>query len=558
MPAATMSRLLSPSKRMPSVSVKRFFCSLLVASLFGTSLPAWAANPTEFVNTKSRSVSRIEFLEWTLKSMDIAMKGECDLSYKTVSVRSQKILCALEDRDVLEGIFPDAQTDFTKPITRGEAIIILTALTNAHDTADVKKFRDSRTKDPLLLRAMQNAVARKWLTPLRATYFGVTRNLTGTEALSLLQSATNQNPVKQKVKIKIDVLPPQINSPSTQVPNAELIQAVWQLLQRDYLRSSSIDEREASYKMIEGMVNSLGDPYTTFFRPVQADQFQTQIKGELTGIGAHVEVQSGSIVIVTPLPNSPAEKAGLLPGDIILKADNTTLTGLPLDLAVSYIRGKKGPSVNLLIQRGSSSMNVTVVRDTISIPEIDISSQGSLVIVKLAQFGDTTDANIRSVMEKVAAKNPSGIVVDLRNNPGGLLHAADMLVSAFVPKNSVVALVKGKNGISKELTDFTPIIDADIPVVVLVNNGSASASEIVAGALQDYKRAKIVGTKTYGKGTVQEVLTFQSGEALKITIGEWLTPLGRTIDKIGVQPDIVTTDTATPDQQLKAAINALR
>ena len=558
MPAATMSRLLSPSKRMPSVSVKRFFCSLLVASLFGTSLPAWAANPTEFVNTKSRSVSRIEFLEWTLKSMDIAMKGECDLSYKTVSVRSQKILCALEDRDVLEGIFPDAQTDFTKPITRGEAIIILTALTNAHDTADVKKFRDSRTKDPLLLRAMQNAVARKWLTPLRATYFGVTRNLTGTEALSLLQSATNQNPVKQKVKIKIDVLPPQINSPSTQVPNAELIQAVWQLLQRDYLRSSSIDEREASYKMIEGMVNSLGDPYTTFFRPVQADQFQTQIKGELTGIGAHVEVQSGSIVIVTPLPNSPAEKAGLLPGDIILKADNTTLTGLPLDLAVSYIRGKKGTSVNLLIQRGSSSMNVTVVRDTISIPEIDISSQGSLVIVKLAQFGDTTDANIRSVMEKVAAKNPSGIVVDLRNNPGGLLHAADMLVSAFVPKNSVVALVKGKNGISKELTDFTPIIDADIPVVVLVNNGSASASEIVAGALQDYKRAKIVGTKTYGKGTVQEVLTFQSGEALKITIGEWLTPLGRTIDKIGVQPDIVTTDTATPDQQLKAAINALR
>ncbi len=189
-----------------------------------------------------------------------------------------------------------------------------------------------------------------------------------------------------------------------------------------------------------------------------------------------------------------------------------------------------------------------------TIPEIDISWNGDIAIVKIVQFGDTTDTRIRSLLTQVAVQKPRGIVLDLRNNPGGLLHAADVVVGSFMPKGTVVAQVKGRTESSKEVTGDEPVIDAGTNLVVLVNSGSASASEIVAGALQDYKRAKIVGTTTFGKGTVQEVLTFQTGEALKLTIAEWLTPLGRAINKIGVTPDIVLTETDA-DQQLARAVN---
>lgn len=538
---------------------KRFFLSVASLSLvFVLVGQVSAAGLTDYVNTKSRTVSRGDFLSWTLKAFSIDLKsGDCELSFDIAPTRYKKTLCTMQERGALNAVFPAPSTDFTKPISRGDALILLTVFTNTFAQGDIAKFRDTKTNNTRLTQAISTAIAKKWMTPLTSTYFGAARNLTGTEALSLLQAVTNQNPVKQKVQIKLTIPSPQAAS-SASIPHEELIRTVWQLLQRDYLRSDSVDTKEASYKMIEGLVNSMGDPYTTFFRPVQADQFQTQIKGELTGIGAHVEIQSGSLVIITPLPNSPAEKAGLQPGDIILKADNTSLIGMSIDQAVSYIRGEKGTSVVLTIKRGSTQMQITVVRSVISIPEIDVSFQGSVAILKLAQFGETTDGNIRPVLEKIAAKNPSGLILDLRNNPGGLLHAADMLMSGLVPKDSIVAQVKGKVSSSNERTDFTPIISADTPIAVLVNAGSASASEIVAGALQDYKRAKIVGTKSFGKGTVQEVLSFAGGEALKITVAEWLTPLGRKIDGIGVMPDIVTTDTATPDQELKAAMNALR
>jgi carboxyl-terminal processing protease len=277
----------------------------------------------------------------------------------------------------------------------------------------------------------------------------------------------------------------------------------------------------------------------------------------VSGIGAHVESQSGAILIVAPIPGSPAEKADLRSGDQILSVDGVSVTGLPLDEAVNRIRGEKGSSVKLTIRRGNREFDVIIVRDTVTVPEIDLQWQDTTAVIRLAQFGELTNEKIREVFKQVNERHPQGIILDLRNNPGGLLQAADELMSAFMPKGTVVAIVRGRNGESKELTSEEPVVDKDIKMAVLVNAGSASASEIVAGALQDYKRATIIGTQSFGKGTVQELVNFQGGEALKLTIAEWSTPLDRTINGVGVAPDIVVEPDDT-DSQLRRALQILR
>jgi hypothetical protein len=226
-----------------------------------------------------------------------------------------------------------------------------------------------------------------------------------------------------------------------------------------------------------------------------------------------------------------------------------------VDKAVAYIRGQRGTNVILKIRRSGSEMTITVQREVITIPEISVTWQGDIAILQLTQFGETTEKKIRSTFSEIAAKRPKGIVIDLRNNGGGLLLAADTLMSALVPRGSTVAQVVSPTETSLEKTQDDAVVDPSTKIAVLVNKGSASASEIVAGALQDLKRATIVGKQTFGKGTVQEVIGFRTGEALKLTIAEWLTPNGRHIDKVGVTPDVVV-DSDNRDDQLRRALRA--
>ncbi len=528
-----------------SFSLRATALSLAISMILPSA--ALAADPVQIVDTSVKNVTRAQFLDWALKTFDVTAKNKkCTLSYKRLPSRYQSILCAAQEKKAL-GAFP-ANTTFTRAIEAGEALQILTVLTGKKDNVDISAYKDVKGVD--LTIAVKNAVSNRWLLPVSTSEFGVKRQLSGAQALSILQSATSQYP-RETIKIQVNT------KPSTSLPTSELLNTVWQLIQRDYIGADKIDRKEASYKLIEGLVQSLGDPYSTFFRPAGADAFQTMLKGEVTGIGAHVELKDGYLTIVTPLPKSPAEKAGLKPGDIILKAGNQDLKNLDVDAAVSFIRGEKGTSVILRVRRGSEEFDVTVVRDLIVIPEVDITWDGDVAVVKLAQFGETTDEKIRSLLTQVQGQDPRGVVLDLRNNPGGLLHAADVVVSAFMPKGTVVAKVKGRTSTTNEITSEEPVIDRNVKVVVLVNAGSASAAEIVAGALQDHKRATVIGTKTFGKGTVQEVLSFASGEALKLTIAEWLTPLGRSIDKVGIVPDVVLTETSV-DAQLSRAVNLAR
>ncbi|MFH0851971.1 MAG: S41 family peptidase, partial [Candidatus Peregrinibacteria bacterium] len=307
----------------------------------------------------------------------------------------------------------------------------------------------------------------------------------------------------------------------------------------------------------EAIVKSLGDPYSTFYRPASARAFQSRIQGEVSGIGAQVEDREGVLTIVTPLPSSPAEKAGLKPNDEILAVDGVSILGLTYEEMVDHVRGPKGSVAKLKVRRNGTEMDIAVTRDTIKVPEIDIKWQEDVAVVRLLQFGKLTETDLRPEMKHIQEQDPQGVILDLRNNPGGLLNAATIVTANFLPKGSTVARIISNTGERMDVTEDEPTIAATVPVIVLINGGSASASEIVAAALQDAGRATIVGEQSYGKGTVQEVLEFNDKSSLKLTIAEWKSPLGHKIDGAGVKPDVEVA-TAERDEQLARAIDLLK
>lgn len=466
---------------------------------------------------------------------------------------------AAEKRDALE-IFGN-DLGLGRNITRGEALVLLTKLQNLKPAARNVSFTDVKEGTDVEA-AVRVAVEKGWAQPVRSTFFGVSRVLTGREARLILRKASGDTggiQVEAPAAPRVPAITIQYKKADTvQLPENDLLRTVWQLLNNQYLHSENIDEQEAAYKAAEGLVNSLGDPYTTFMRPLDSRMFQEQFDGAVTGIGAQVEYKDDALTVVAPLSGSPAERAGVRAGDRILKVNGDSLSGLDLMRAVDMVRGPEGTNVTLTINRDGSEFDLTITRDVVRTPEIDISFQNNVAVIKIAQFGRTTDTQLRSLLLEVAERNPTGIVIDLRNNPGGLLHAAEIVVSNFLPQGSAVAVIKTKTEEYTEITSDPPTIDADVPVAVLINKGAASASEIVAGALQDHERAVVIGEKSFGKGTVQQIVEFRDGSSMKMTIAEWFTPKGRKINGVGVEPDVIVAPSETRDEQLLRAIDAVQ
>lgn len=506
-------------------------------------------------------VSRGTFIRAAVRAFELKSQGKEALPYRRVPKDMAEIVRAVHERDALTIFGKDLR--LATAITRGESIQMTAKLAGLGQSGDGKTdFRDVRN-DTALARAVDVAIDQEWLVPVRSTQFGVVQAITANEAEKMLKKASGRagqqrkesgdSMTTQTIRIKLPT-----KEKTTVVPKQDILQTVWQLINDEYLYTDNVKADEAVYGAIEGMVKSLDDPYTTFFRPVKAENFRNQIKGEVTGIGAQVEDKSGILTVVTPLRGSPAEKAGLLPGDEILAADGVSLSGIGFLESVEKVRGPKGSTVKLTVRRNGTEFTVSVMRDVVTVPEIEITMQEGVGIVQIMQFGQATDTKLRSEMEKLAATKPKGVILDLRNNPGGLEHAATMVVSNFLPKGSIVSIIKSRSSTNEHRTSDHPTFDATVPLVLLVNGGSASASEIVAGALQDAKRATLVGEKTFGKGTVQAVLQFNDQSSLKITIAEWLTPLGRKIDKTGIEPDVNVGYSTERDEQLLKALELLR
>jgi len=386
---------------------------------------------------------------------------------------------------------------------------------------------------------------------------------------------------QRQISFKIEKLKPEIKI-ERKLPSSKegidfnLFWDVWDRLSLSFLERKKMDPVKMVYGAISGMVSSLGDPYTVFLPPSENKQVKEDLNGSFEGVGIQLGYKDGKLAVIAPLTGMPAEKAGVKAGDLILrivdeskKIDKDT-SGLSLPEAVSLIRGPKGSEVKLTFQREGvkEPFEVSLKRETIVVKSVELKwvekNNKKVAVLKLSRFGERTaqewEEAIKQITNyKLQITNYRGIVLDVRNNPGGFLTGSVFIASEFLEDGVVVQQDKGTDGKETYSVNRKGSL-LDDPMIVLVNGGSASASEIVAGALQEKNRAKLVGEKTFGKGTIQEAQDLSGGAGLHITIARWLLPSGKSVDKEGIKPDFeIKTDEKdqTKDPQLDKAIELL-
>ncbi|MEK7499325.1 MAG: S41 family peptidase [Patescibacteria group bacterium] len=323
----------------------------------------------------------------------------------------------------------------------------------------------------------------------------------------------------------------------------------------------TLEDKKLSYGAIEGMVRASGDAYTAFSDPETTKQFKDTLKGSFSGIGAEMGVKNGLVVVIAPLEGSPAQKAGVKPGDIVVAVDKKNITeDMSLDEVVRLIRGPKGQTVELKVfhKDADSTSDISIVRDDIAVQSVKSEIKDGILHVSVLNFNGDTSAKFLQAAKDAVKQQVKGVVIDVRNNPGGYLDSAVDISSEFMGSGLPVVIERGKQETTHSSSGQG--ILQDLPVVVLINGSSASASEIVAGALQDNLNAKVIGTKSFGKGSVQEVIDLSDGSSLRVTIAKWFTPKGRSINEHGIEPSIVVEDNeeTSEDEQLIRAFEEIK
>ncbi|MCK9187241.1 MAG: S41 family peptidase [Candidatus Colwellbacteria bacterium] len=337
----------------------------------------------------------------------------------------------------------------------------------------------------------------------------------------------------------------------------------WSKIKENYLRNSELKEEDMMYGAIQGLAENIGDPYTTFFSPLDAQKFEEDINGEFGGIGAELEERNGQVFVVAPLKDTPAERAGLKPRDIIIKAGDTELFGKSAQDAVKAIRGEPGTKIKLVVTREGveGSIDIEITREVITVPVVEWEWQDDrIAYVRIVSFSQTAPYAFYNAMREIAAEGPKAMILDLRFNPGGYLEVAVNIAGWFVDRGDIVVKERYASGEDTVFRSYGNALFKNLPVAVLVNGGTASASEILAGALRDNNGSKLVGEQTFGKGTVQTLEELKDGSMLKITVANWVTPNDFIIEGDGLDPDveIELTEEDTEDVQLKKAIELLQ
>ncbi|MGH7799067.1 MAG: S41 family peptidase [Thermodesulfobacteriota bacterium] len=331
---------------------------------------------------------------------------------------------------------------------------------------------------------------------------------------------------------------------------------VLDLIERNYV--DNVDSEKLAISAIEGMLKTL-DPYSAYLTPERYKELEIGTSGEFGGVGIEISGENDLLTVITPIEGSPAARAGIKPGDLIIAIDGKSTQGLSVDEAVKSLRGPKGSTVKITIQSqgDKNPREVALVRDIIYVKSVNSKLiDGRIGYIKLSQFQEKTSEELVKAIEALESENKTqlnGLILDLRNNPGGLLTQAVDVADEFIDEGLIVS-VKGR--VEDQSTDYyatkkdnTP----GYPIIVLVNKGSASASEVVAEALQDKKRAIILGTKTFGKGSVQSIIKLEDGSGLKLTTAKFYAPSGRSINQVGVIPDVIVEDSQGKDLQLERA-----
>lgn len=326
------------------------------------------------------------------------------------------------------------------------------------------------------------------------------------------------------------------------------------IIKQNYVEQVSM--KDLIYGALNGMTKSL-DPFSSFFTPKQYESFRQETEGEFGGVGIEIGMEKGRPIVISPIEGTPAFRAGIKPGDVILEIDGEDTSNMSLIDVVQRIRGKVGTKVQLTIQRKGMEkpMKIELERALIKIESVRWTTLGDVGYIKLSQFNENVSVQVERALKELTSRRVKGIILDLRNDPGGLLSEAVNVADLFLPEGKLVVYTRSRKGeTQKYFARRKPVVPDDLPVVVLINKGSASASEIVAGALQDYKRAIILGEKSFGKGSVQNIIPLEDGSALKLTVAYYYTPLGRLIHNRGIVPDVQVAMDEKQEEALREAI----
>ncbi|MDP1845239.1 MAG: S41 family peptidase [Candidatus Moranbacteria bacterium] len=340
----------------------------------------------------------------------------------------------------------------------------------------------------------------------------------------------------------------------------------WNLLNEKYVDKSKLDQTKMIYGAISGMIKALGDPFSSFMDPAESQQFSDDLQGTFDGIGVEIGMKNDVLTVIAPLEGTPADKAGLRAGDKIIKIGDTITSDMSIDEAVGKIRGPKDTEISLTIlrEKDNNPKEIKIMRGTINVKSVrvEFKDQG-IAIIKISKFGDDTTSEMNKAANQILGNKSRGIILDLRNNPGGYLESAVDVSSKFIPEGNVVVSEEDRNSEKIDYKARGGDILEGIPVVVLVNSGSASASEITAGALHDNLGSLLIGKKTFGKGSVQQLEKLSGGSNLRVTVARWLTPNGEYIMEKGISPEIEVDFTEDDynnnrDPQLDKAIETLK
>ncbi len=495
----------------------------------------------------NRSVTRAEFLKASVIVFGLPVDVASPL--KQYRVYSQEIAPYVRAAD-LQHAFDmfGASPDLSQIISRGEALRLVAEL-HAWQTIETNvSYRDVDAGSELGT-AVQLAVHHAWMHPLRERVFGVQASLRGKEARELLTRAAGDAGEKPATI----TVQKQKRTPLS-VESSKFRDQIELLLRSEYLYQEKMTT--ASGSTAKEFVASIHDPYTTLFDPTETKAFQSQLGGTVTGIGVHLSDQEYDVLSV--VEGSPAEKAGIKAGDRIVSVNKKPVVGMKFDDVLNRIRGRVKTPVRIEVLRDGEKISFNIIRAVIDIPDSKVEMRSNVAIVTISQFGEHLMKDAPALFETLAASDLDGIILDLRFNPGGYLQAVPSVLNELLPKGSTFLRTRGKGFVEDYETQEDPSIAESVPVIVLVNASTASSAEIVAGALQDYGRAIILGKKTYGKGTVQTVVPFPNRASLKYTIAEWLTPDEHPINKIGIIPDVDVEQSDAGDAQLERALEIIR
>lgn len=439
-------------------------------------------------------------------------------------------------------------------------------------------FKDVKPTSPYayIVRAADNAGLS---SSLESTYFHPLKSITRAETAEFLYRAE----LYRESGFGISITPTFIDFGSTlnnsdinliSNPKFPILLDVWGKINSKFVNTKDIKPDELIYGAVSGMVNTLNDPYSVFEAPTAAAETQNTLDGSFEGIGTVLDQLKNDILIIKILDNSPAQKAGLKEGDIIKKVDDQTIAGLTIEKVIDLIKGAAGTKVKLEIDRNGQTLNFTIQRGKLSLDSVMLQNQpelsktaipSNISYVSIYQFSTNTGKEFADILKTELAKKPIGLILDLRDDPGGYLSSAYDVLGHFIPKDQIIMYIKTNSQKNEQQLSEGEgeIKNSKLPLVVLINENTASAAEVVSAAIQDYKIGKLIGEQSYGKGTVQEITDYTDGSLLKISIAHWLSPLLKDINKVGLTPDIkssLTKDDLTngTDSQLQRAIQEIR